>query len=145
MGRNPLWKDMRWKEQDDITFFNIRIPRELRESIKEIADLEGTTISFLLRRELIALVRRKNREHGIQEVRLPERPYPGPKHNRPKRNFSRTKVVPETNEKERSDDGERAKTGILVREPAPESNILPTLEADIKKLFSHNYESELPY
>lgn len=85
MGRNPLWKDMRWEKQDDITFFNIRIPRALRDSLKEVAELDGTTISFLIRRQLIALVRKKNRDHKIENTKLPKYIYPGPRHQSPKR------------------------------------------------------------
>jgi len=85
MGRNPLWKDMRWEKEEDITFFNIRIPKQLRDRIKEIVQLEGTTISFLLRRQLITLVRKKCREHNIENLNLPRYVYPGPRHQRPKR------------------------------------------------------------
>jgi hypothetical protein len=92
MGRNPLWKDMRWEEQDDITFFNIRIPRELRNRLKEIAELEGTTISFLLRRQLITLVRKKCREHNFKDTKLPKHAYPGPRHQRPKRNRKKNMI-----------------------------------------------------
>ena len=84
MGRNPLWKDMRWEEKEDITFFNIRIPKELSNKLKEIAKIEQTTISFLLRRQLITLIRKKCREHHIENLILPKFIYPGPRYQRPK-------------------------------------------------------------
>jgi hypothetical protein len=83
MGRNPLWKDMKWNKKEDTASFGIRIPNELSGKLKEIARLEQTTVSFLLRRQLITLIRKKCRVYNLN-LTLPEYVYPGPRHQRPK-------------------------------------------------------------
>jgi hypothetical protein len=141
MGRNPLWKVMRWEEQDDISFFNIRIPRELRNSLKEIAEQEGTTISFLIRRQLITLVRKMNREHKIKASKLPKRAYPGPRPQRPKRDPTKAKMVSELiGDHERNEDvdaGLSAQTGKVVQEETPDLQLM-------RQAFGRKGDSVLP-
>jgi hypothetical protein len=104
MGRNPLWKDMRWENKEQTCSFAIRIPKELNNKLKEIAKIEETTISFLLRRQLITLVRKKCREYHIENLKLPEFAYPGPRYQRPKRkklkSESGTVELPQINNKD---------------------------------------------
>jgi hypothetical protein len=83
MGRNQLWKDMHWDKREATTLFSVRVPRELTKKLKLIARIEETTVAYLMRRQMITLVRRKCREHNLKIYTIPPATYGGSWKDRP--------------------------------------------------------------
>jgi hypothetical protein len=135
MGRKQLWKHMNWDTEEKAVMIGIRIPIELQAKLKEIALKEGTTISFLLRRQLISLIRKKCRDHKIEGLRLPRYIYSGPKKYRPKKNKSKldfgTEIEAAKMPLDRIDRTDSIEAGKLVAERQPEdpSQVAPLSEA----------------
>ena len=104
MGRNPFGKHVLGRARSYVILWGLEYQKSLGIKSKEIALLEGTTVSFLLRRQLITLIRKKCREYNIENLKLPKFVYPGPRYQRPKRKKLKSKFIAENISQERKED-----------------------------------------